>query len=150
MNINTKISPEPITVIFQRKIKLMRTEINTISKKIYDKIDKCLIKEDISDIENINGNKKNAPRACKGGYSVYILYSQKDDVLYVGETAVSVKSRCFGDGSGAHKHKSWFKQVSYVKHYTKNTEQELNKKERKLIEQALSINLKPANYGKSS
>jgi len=118
-----------------------------LSSEIYDLIKDELITESIFDIKDINGNNSNAPRACKKGSSVYILYSNNNSVLYVGETGVSIKSRCFGDGSGAHCKKDWFNDVDSVSHYTKDNESEFNEKERKFIEQALSITLEPTYYG---
>ena len=117
------------------------------SKEIYEQLELDMIEEDISIIQSTSGNTLTAPRACKSGSSVYILLSTSGDVLYVGETGVSVKSRCFGDGSGAHSKKPWFSEVARVKHFTKDSDADFSVKERKLAEQALSIHLSPKYYG---
>lgn len=117
------------------------------ASEIYDLIKDNLLHESITEIKTTHGRRKDAPRACKSGSSIYILYSSNNEVLYVGETGKSIKSRCFGDGSGCHSKKAWFSLVSYVMHYTVNSCETFGKKERKLIEQAVSIALQPAYYG---
>lgn len=128
----------------------MRQLISDNARRIFLKIESQLVRECVSEIKTTNGNLADAPRACKKGSSIYILYSGENIVLYVGETGESIKTRCFGDGSGAHKHKDWFNRVLYVKHYTKDSEEDLNEKERKFIEQAFSVHLDPIHYGKKS
>lgn len=125
----------------------MKNKIVEFIKKTFEHCEPQMYEENIVKIQNTNGNNKNSPRACKSGSSVYVLYSEEHDVLYVGETGVSVKSRCFGDGDGAHDKKSWFSEVSYVKHFTEACESNLSKQERKLLEQAFSIYLSPKYYG---
>ena len=117
------------------------------ASEIYNLIKDNLLKEDISEIKTTHGRKQTAPRACKSGASIYTLYSRNNEVLYVGETGKSIKTRCFGDGSGSHSKKEWFHLVSYVLHYTENSSETFGEKERKLIEQAVSITLKPVHYG---
>lgn len=125
----------------------MRNKFKNYSQEIYDLLEPRMVEEDISRIKNIGGHSAGAPRACMSGSSVYILLSQSDEVLYVGETGKSIKSRCFGDGSGSHCKKPWFAEVVKVRHYTADGEAELSKMERKLSEHALSIHLSPAHYG---
>ncbi len=125
----------------------MKKMIKDFSQNIYRTISNDLILEDISKIKVTNGNKKDAPRACKKGSSVYILYNFKNEVIYIGETGESIKSRCYGDGSGAHCHKKWFENVKKVRHYTKDSDKEFTEKERKVTEQALSVHLSPKIYG---
>lgn len=98
-----------------------------------------------TDLETADGRKRNAPDYTKNGSFLYIAY-ENNHVLYIGETSVSVKSRFFGDGSGAHKTKEWYKRVTHI-NYIKATHEELPKKFRKLLEQALSIVLEPEFYG---
>lgn len=59
--------------------------------------------------EDIEGLKE------KGSY-VYAAYDSDGELLYVGQTSESIQRRFHGDGSGAHKHKKWYKRVSMVKY----------------------------------
>ena len=124
----------------------MRDKIRAISQEVYELIEPYMIEEDITQILDSHGKSTNSPRACKAGSSVYLLLSESNEVLYVGESGVSIKSRCFGDGSGAHYQKTWFQEVAKVRHFTKDSEAEFSKQERKLAEQALSIVLCPKYY----
>jgi hypothetical protein len=125
----------------------MKNLIKKCAEELYRKLENELITESIISIKNQNGNSNDSPRACKAGSSIYILCDKNNEILYVGETGKSIKTRCFGDGNGAHcKKMNWFNNVSNVKHFTKNNEDELSEKERKLIEQAFSIYLKPRYY----
>ena len=99
----------------------------------------------IDTILNSDGRKPNSPEACKKGSFVYLFFDKDDQLLYVGETGTSVKSRVNGDGSGSHFIKDWFHEVSTVKYYCTSNDDE---KERKLVEQALSISLHPKYYGR--
>lgn len=98
--------------------------------------------DDISTVESTNGNRNDAPPACKNGSVLYVLRDQKKRVLYVGESGESVKNRCFLDGSGAHNRKSWFAKVNSVQYY-KPKEGEMTKAERVMVEHALILVLKP-------
>lgn len=102
-------------------------------------------------IVNCNGRKKDSHEACKRGSFVYLLFDKNDELLYVGETGTSIKSRLIGDGSGSHRKKPWFDDVEIVKYYCVPADCEnSNEMQRKLIEQALSICLKPKYYGRKS
>jgi hypothetical protein len=125
----------------------MKEKISAYATDIYKNLEPQMYKESIKKVLETNGKNKDAPRACKPSSSVYILYSTSDEVLYVGETGKSVKTRCAGDGSGSHNKKPWFSEVNYIKHFTKDKEIELPEKERKLLEQAFSIYLSPKYYG---
>lgn len=125
----------------------MRDRLKKHSQEIYEVLEPRMIVEDIAKIKSTNGRSLDAPRACKAGSSVYILLSKTNDILYVGETGTSIKSRCFGDGSGSHFHKPWFCDVVKVKHFTASGIVEFSVMERKISEQALSIHLSPAHYG---
>ncbi|RXJ76816.1 hypothetical protein CRV03_08220 [Arcobacter sp. F155] len=122
--------------------------IEEFNKTIYHKIEKSLIKNDIKDILNKDGRKNNSPAGCKNKPTIYILYSKKDEVLYIGESGKSLKTRCSGDGSGSHNKKDWWEEVEYVK-YLINNEFCKDEKVRKFLEQSLSITLKPKYYGRS-
>lgn len=125
----------------------MKEIISAFATDIYKKLEPKMYEEPIKKALEINGNNKEAPRACKSSSSVYVLYSASGEVLYVGETGKSVKTRCSGDGSGSYDKKHWFSEVHYIKHFTKDSENELPEKERKLLEQAFSIYLSPRYYG---
>lgn len=105
------------------------TEI--ISKYIDDGLSDSI---DIKLIKETHGRKKNAPLCCKNGTFIYYLYDKLGNIIYIGETDASVKSRLFGDGSGSHKHKVWFNQVHSVKYYE---DYRMDCNRRKSIERAL-------------
>lgn len=91
-----------------------------------------------------NGRGKDAHILCKHGKYIYVLKDINDKILYVGETQTSVKNRCIGDGSGAHKNKNWYGNVSSIDYYNAKN---LTLRQRKLIERALIIKLEPQhNY----
>lgn len=112
----------------------MKKILTDFEKKISDKINKKLYSENLENIKASDGRSKDCPICCKKGSFIYFLYSDNDNILYIGETGTSVKSRLFGDGSGAHCIKSWFIEVKKVKYYK---DENMNLKARKLIERAL-------------
>jgi len=125
----------------------MNKEIQEFSTNLFNYYEKYLMHNTINQI-SINGKNKDAPEACKGNSVIYILYSKDNEILYVGESKISVKTRCTGDGSGSHKNKGWWEDVTYVK-YLINKEKPFTEKERKFIEQAFSIHLSPKYYGRN-
>jgi len=100
----------------------------------------CINKEDL---EKSDGRKKDAPLFSRKGSFVYVAYDVDDLVLYVGETGVSVKTRFCGDGSGAHKNKEWYKNMTKIKYLCNEN---FTEKHRKMLEQTLSIILEPKYY----
>lgn len=122
------------------------TTLTNISKKLHSQLSPQFVKENVKKIINTDGRKRGAPKSCRKSSSVYILYSNTDEVLYVGETGTSIKNRLCGDGSGSHDKKSWFSEVSYLQYYESTSKTPLTKQERKLLEQAFSIVLKPKYY----
>lgn len=125
----------------------MNKKIQEFSANLFKHYEKDLMHNTIDEI-NIDGRNKDAPEACKGNSAIYILYTKDNEILYVGESGESVKTRCTGDGSGSHKNKDWWKDVTYVK-YLINKENRFTEKERKFIEQAFSIHLSPKYYGRN-
>lgn len=102
--------------------------------------EESLAKRVIEEVES--SFKRVSIKDVKGGEGsfIYCLYNENDELLYVGETGVSIKSRLTGDGSGAHNRKEWYSQISYVK-YIKNDK--LSGYGRKMIENALCIEHSP-------
>ena len=91
----------------------------------------------------IEGAGQNSPTGATGSY-VYAAYDSKGVLLYVGETGKSIKRRFRDDGSGAHKHKSWYTAMKTVK-YKRLC---LNSKYyRKLLERALILAGRPTCQG---
>lgn len=115
------------------------------ANQIYNNLNTSWVTVNRADLEAADGRKKNSPEYAKSGSFLYIAY-ENSNVLYVGETSVSVKSRFLGDGSGAHRMKKWYSRVTHIS-YIKATHEQLPKKFRKLLEQALSIALEPEFYG---
>ena len=70
------------------------------------------------------------------GSYVYAMYDKRDQLLYVGETRKSVRSRFTLDGSGAHNRKSWYEDIEYVKINKLNPE---DGHYRKFLERALIL-----------
>lgn len=117
--------------------------LDEISKNISSYIESRLSDEvDITDIKQTHGKRNDAPPWCKRGSFIYYLYDELGNIIYIGETGVSVKSRLFGDGSGAHSNKDWFGEVKTVKYYKND---EMNNDRRKLIERALIYNHNPVH-----
>jgi len=126
----------------------MKNILENFASKLYKEMEIDFKTVNINNVKNSDGRKNDALEVCKRGSFVYLLYDSNNKLLYVGETGISIKSRCFSDGSGAHKNKPWFNDVSYIKYYRKNNS-DFSSFERKAIENALCILLKPKNNKKS-
>lgn len=98
------------------------------------------------EIEDADGRKEPNNLISKKGSVFYLAY-ENENILYVGESSVSVKSRFISDGGGSHKKcAKWYSRMTHVK-FVHSTNEELPDKHRKLIEQALSIKFSPEYYG---
>jgi len=99
-------------------------------------------------IEAADGRKDKQNTICKSASCLYVACAG-ERVLYVGETSKSIKRRFIVDGSGSHKEDCsiWYVQMTHVQ-YVCFGEAELPEIHRKLLEQALSIQLKPEFYRK--
>lgn len=122
----------------------IKDDLYTYAKNIYKNLESQLKKVDKNLLINSDGRKKNGHEGTKKGSFIYLLYDQNDLLLYVGETGTTIKNRLKADGDGSHFKKSpeMYNEVSYVK-YIKGT---FSPMERKMIEQALTIYLKPKYY----
>ena len=135
------------------RLELMKTTIVQsieFSKRIVENLTNLWVTVKKADLAADGRKKKglDAPSFATAGSFLYVAY-EDEKVLYVGETRVSVKSRFLGDGSGSHKNKEWYSRVTHI-NYVKAIHDELTDNHRKLLEQALSINLSPEFYGKSN
>ena len=74
----------------------------------------------------------------------HIIYTG-NIVIYVGETGVSLKARFKGNGNSSHCKKYWYKNITEVKYIRWDTE-ELTTPERKYLEAAITVSLKPIFY----
>lgn len=124
----------------------LKEVISSGCKGIYKSIEDKLRKVDVDTITNSDGRSANGHEGSKRGSFIYLLYDKNDTLLYIGETGVSIKSRLTGDGTEAHTNKHFFSEVKYVRYLRTVEEKTLSKIERKMIEQALSIHLKPKYY----
>lgn len=99
------------------------------------------------EIEDADGRKDRSNRISMKGSVVYVAY-ENENILYVGESSVSVKRRFITDGSGSHKEAcaNWYARMTHVK-YIHYSIDELPDTYRKLLEQSLSISLSPEFYG---
>jgi hypothetical protein len=97
------------------------------------------------EIEDADGREKQSSPICQNGSILYIAY-EEEVVLYVGETSKSIKRRFCSDGSGAHKNRPWYQNMTYVK-FVQFTEASLPTKFRKALEQMLAIIKSPTWYG---
>jgi hypothetical protein len=99
------------------------------------------------EIEDADGRKDRSNLISKKGSVFYVAY-ENENVLYVGESSVSVKNRFISDGGGSHREacSNWYTRMTHVK-YVYSTLEDLPNMHRKLIEQALSICLSPEYYG---
>lgn len=120
------------------------------SEEIYLKVKGLLSFTTRDEIVNANGTLRTGHEAAKRGSFVYLLYDKNLNLLYVGETGTSIKKRLVQDGSGAHSSKNpeMYNETQYVKYIKTNAITGLSEMERKFIEQALSIHLKPKYYGR--
>lgn len=116
-----------------------------LAKELCNLLDDLWMTVKKTELESSNGRGENALPYTKKGSFLYVVYNKNDEVLYVGETRVSVRRRFLWDGSGAHKNEGWYEQMTYLK-YIKMDEEELPTKIRRMIEQALSVKLNPKNY----
>ncbi len=113
---------------------ILKDEILSWSKEITNNISwDCLRKDEAEVLEE------------KGSF-IYAVFNNQDECLYVGETGVSLQDRFKRNGNAAHCRKSWYKEVIIVK-YCRWELDDLPANERKLLEQAISLVLKPKHYG---
>ena len=94
-----------------------------------------------ADLEKPSRKGAKMPEYCLEGSFLYVAY-ENDNVLYVGESFVSVRGRFLSDGSGAHYRKVWYERLTHVQ-YVRFDRLALPDHHRKLLEQALAIVLKP-------
>lgn len=106
------------------------------TNNICNEIEKNLLKIDINEMKISDGRQTGAPICCKSGSFIYYAYDKSDNIIYIGESGESVKTRFFGDGDGSHCKKEWFNEVSYVKYYKNNS---MDHDTRKLIERVLIL-----------
>lgn len=101
---------------------------------------KCISVEDLKckndDIEYLNN-----------GSFIYVAYNH-NIVLYVGETGVHLGARFFGNGSGAHKNKEWFKNITSIR-YFKISDVDPSENLRKRLECGLIFLLEPIHNNNS-
>lgn len=96
----------------------------------------------VKEIEKSDGRFLNAPRACKQGFFIYLLFNRNDEVLYIGQTRQSIKHRTHTDGNGSHKNcNNWWGEVEYVKYYVSNELEDI--KERNKLKKELIKILNP-------
>ncbi|MGF3104083.1 GIY-YIG nuclease family protein [Rossellomorea sp. DUT-2] len=128
----------------------IKEEIFEHSRNIYNTIADLLLTVDMEEVITSNGYFKDAHETTKKGSFIYLLYDSHDRLLYVGETGTSIKKRLISDGSGAHRstNPELYKQIKYIKYFKSSEDNLLNSMERKMIEQATTIYLKPKYYSK--
>lgn len=126
----------------------LKIELLNYSKNVYEIIVNQLQIADRDIIVTTNGRLKIGHEGAKKGSFVYLLYDKNDKLLYVGETGTTIKNRLKADGSGAHfvKNRKMFDETSYIKYLKTIKNDALSPMERKMIEQALTIHLKPKYY----
>lgn len=112
-------------------------KIMNITKQIYSIMGSNLVEKSLNEITEAKSEQ---------GSFVYLLYSGSNELLYIGETGASIKARLVGNGSGAHDKKIFYDQVQKVRYYKIPASIDNQKAARKMIEQALSIHLKPKYY----
>ena len=128
------------------------TEINNLKELIFQNANKLVLSiwddlklVNIETVEQSDGRRKDCHETSQKGSFVYLFYGYNDDLLYVGETGVSIKSRLTGDGNGAHNKKDWYQEISYIKYYRQNNS-DLTETERKIIEESITLVKKPLHY----
>jgi len=134
-----------MVVIEEAKMILELTD--KFANDVSTSIETMLIEEKLDVIKTSNGRKRNSPDCCRKSSSIYFLYDDKDEIIYIGETGTSVKHRLYTDGSGSHCRKNWFTKVNKLKYY-KNSRMDVNS--RKTIERALIQKYKPKYNDKQS
>ncbi|MGE4403533.1 MAG: GIY-YIG nuclease family protein [Desulfobulbus sp.] len=123
----------------------LKSKLQIIAEDLVKFIWPFLKKVDIQTVEKSDGRSKDSHETCKNGSFIYLLYDINDNLLYVGETGKSIKTRLTGDGSGSHYKKDWYKDVAYIKYYGGNSA-DLSDKERKIIEESISLVKRPKHY----
>lgn len=109
------------------------------SKCVLDDFNKSLQSATKEEIEQADGRRGPNPISEKGSY-LYAAYDSNGQLLYVGETGESLKSRFTGDGLGAHKNKNWYENMAEVKYKKLCPIDEKNdERYRKLLERALIL-----------
>lgn len=116
------------------------TLIDEFSDELYNCIENELKKEDVDIIKKSHGRSKDSPECCKNGSFIYFILNEENEIIYIGETAVSVKSRLFGDGSASHSKKKWFNQAKTIKYYKNDF---MDDNSRKVLERVLIRRYKP-------
>lgn len=129
----------------------MKLEIKQFAKNFIESIPKenwyCASK---LDIEKADGRKDKTNIISQNGSIVYVAYADTD-VLYVGESSKSIKRRFISDGSGSHQQANnlWYEKMTHIK-FLKYEDTELPEVYRKLLEQLLSVEFNPTNYGQKT
>ncbi|MED4461871.1 GIY-YIG nuclease family protein [Metabacillus fastidiosus] len=126
----------------------IKAELFNYSKKLYKGIENQLKRADRDIITAADGRLKIGHEGAKKGSFIYLLYDKNDKLLYVGETGETIKKRLKSHGSGSHsvKNSEMFNNVSYIKYLKTEKANALSPMERKMIEQAFTIHLKPKYY----
>lgn len=128
----------------------MKKVLLDYSEKVYRSIENQLQRADRDVIVTADGKLKLGHEGAKKGSFIYLLYDENDVLLYVGETGTTIKKRLKADGSGAHyvTNRTMYDETSYIKYLKTTKGDALSPMERKMIEQALTIYLKPKYYNK--
>jgi len=102
------------------------------------------------EIEQADGRTDKTNIISQNGSIVYVAYADTT-VLYVGESSKSIKRRFISDGNGSHRqaNKHWYDKMTHVE-FLKFEDTKLPEAYRKLLEQLLSVEFKPTNYGKKT
>lgn len=116
------------------------------TKKLYKSLEREFKSSKIKEVITSDGRKSDSHEAAKKGSYIYLLYDSDDNLLYVGETGVSIRRRLTGDGSGSHqiKNNEMYRKIDTIKYIKTDCENGLSPKERKVIESALILCLNPA------
>lgn len=128
----------------------LKGEILKKTEDIYLKVKDLLVLTTRDEIVTTNGTLSTGHEAAKRGSFVYLLYDKNLNLLYVGETGTTIKKRLVQDGGGSHhsKNPEMYNETKYVKYLKTSGISGLSEMDRKFIEQALSIHLKPKYYGR--
>ena len=120
------------------------TQINNFSQLFLDFFNKNSNQYLKAEIEKADGRKEKNIISQLGSF-LYVVFDEKDTVLYVGETGTSLKNRFISDGGGSHKqkNKNWYSIFKYIKILKLDSN---DMQVRKLLEQSLSISMQPKYY----
>jgi hypothetical protein len=127
----------------------MKSKLDTFAKNIIEFIpEKDWIKVSKLEIENADGRKDKFNQVSQKGSVVYIAYDN-NIVLYVGESSISIKRRFISDGAHKQSNNNWYQKMTHVR-FLKYNDINLPEVYRKSLEQLLSIEFKPINYGEKT